>query len=88
MDGYSYIPADEINGHSVIASAIVDQDTRLILAEGWKNDGLVYVVAHAPVDNNGEGWNSGRYFDAPGQSRENKRRARKAFATMLAERWS
>ena len=82
---------DEINGFSVIASAIIDTETRLILAEGFRESGpdfrLIYVVSTAPIENTGTGWHSGTYFDGPTTTR-NKRDGRAEFARRLAERWS
>lgn len=77
---------EEISGYSIIASAIVHSGTNLILGEGWKNGGLVYVVA---LYNDGEAeWYGGHYFDAPDRSRENKVNARRHFSGCLADYWS
>lgn len=90
MDGYTTDRPDEINGWSVIASAIIDQDSRLILAENYVGKGddwrLAYVLSTAPIDNTGTGWHSGTYFEGR-NARENKALAREAFADRLRTYW-
>jgi hypothetical protein len=86
MDGYTTIVPDEINGWSVIASAIVTHDYRVILAENYRDGVLVFVVSTAPHQGEGEGWHSGHYFDSS-DSRTNREASRAEFVRRLSGAW-
>lgn len=74
---------EELNGYSIIASAITGIDTYVILGETW-NDGLKYVTATYSLGETE--WRNGRYFDAP-YSTTNKANARFDFIRRVSEGW-
>lgn len=85
--------APEINGYSIIASALIDSTHGVILGESYAESGTeafrkVFVVSTLPhPDENPDYWHNGRYFDGP-DSRQNERDAHAAFLAVLTGGWS
>ena len=84
--------ADEINGFSIIASAIIDGSHGVILGESYRGSGddfrKINVVSTLPhPDENPDYWHNGVYFDGP-DSIKNESDARALFLTRLSAGWA
>jgi hypothetical protein len=80
--------AQEMNGYSIIASAIIDHSRGVIMGEGYRDNTLVYVVSELDhPDNAPDYWHNGTYFDGPDTLR-NQRDAHARFLTILSAGWS
>lgn len=80
--------ADEINGYSIIASAVIDSGRGIIMGEGYRGDALVYVVSELDhPDSAPDYWHNGTYFDGP-DSNANRRAAHTSYAARLAHAWN